>query len=56
MTIDLERHPTTMDRDAWSSIGSSGPDPFQELLRRVKAAGRWTAGPGTTLPRLPSTS
>src|SRR3954470_9017481 len=46
MTIDVQRGPATMDRAAWSSIARSGPDPFQELLRRVKAAGLMDSRPG----------
>jgi fatty acid desaturase len=46
MTIAAEPSPVTLDRAAWSSVGRTGPDPFQELLRRVRAAGLMDARPG----------
>ncbi len=49
MTL-LDEHPAagpgTLDRAAWSTIGKDGPDPFRELMRRIKEAGLMDSRPG----------
>lgn len=46
MTAVAQPPSIAVDRAAWSSVGRTGPDPFQELLSRVRKAGLLDSRPG----------